>query len=70
MTKFDEYIENMISRRAKERMEELNERLARGLQERTHAEAVEALFAGLTFIGGVADIAAERAQGGRLQSAF
>ena len=70
MGNFDEYIENMISRRAKARMESLNETLARGLKERTHAEAVEALFAGLTFIGGVADILSENGQGGRLQAAF
>ena len=70
MENFDEYIESMVIRRAKARAAEFNERLARGLKERTHAEAVEALFAGLTFIGGVSDIAVESAQGGRLRAAF
>ncbi|MBQ8229120.1 MAG: hypothetical protein IJZ32_00315 [Clostridia bacterium] len=70
MKNFDEYIESMIRRRAKERAERLNAELARGLKERTHAEAVEALFAGLTFIGGVSDILTETAQSKRLQTAF
>lgn len=70
MKNFDEYIESMVERRAKARAERLNEELARGLKERTHAEAVEALFAGLTFMGRVSDILAEGTQGKRLQTAF
>ena len=70
MKNFDEYIESMIERRAKERAESLNEELARGLKERTHAEAVEALFAGLTFIGGVSDTITENVSIQRLQTAF
>lgn len=70
MKNFDEYIESMVERRAKERVQSLNAELARGLKERTHAEAVEALFAGLTFIGGVSDILTETAQSKRLQTAF
>lgn len=70
MKNFDEYIESMVERRAKERVESLNEELARGLKERTHAEAVEALFAGLTFIGGVSDIVKENLSIKGLQTAF
>lgn len=70
MKNFDEYIESMLQRRAKERAKRLNAELARGLKERTHAEAVEALFAGLTFIGGVSDILTETMQSKRLQTAF
>lgn len=70
MKNFDEYIESMVERRAKERAESLNAELARGLKERTHAEAVEALFAGLTFIGGVSDMITESVSIQRLKTAF
>ena len=56
MSQFEEYVTKMEERRAKERCATFNAILARGLQERTHAEAVSALYASLTFVGGVSDI--------------
>ena len=56
MWTFDEYVTEMEERRAREKRAAYNAELARGLRERTHGEAVAALYAALTFVGGVADV--------------
>ncbi|MBQ8342672.1 MAG: hypothetical protein IJY21_01055 [Clostridia bacterium] len=56
MLYFDEYVTKMEERRAREKRAACNAKIAQGLRERTHAQAVAELYAGLTFVGGVSDI--------------
>ncbi len=67
---FEEYVRQMEERSSQEKRAAINAVLAQGLRERTHGETVAALYAALTFVGGVSDVlppvSAERA----LQPAF
>ena len=56
MVKFEEYLLQMEERRAREQREAINNALAQGLREKTHEESVSALYACLTFVGGVSDV--------------
>ena len=60
MTKFDIYVENLVQAKEERRNEEWNRRLCIGLEAKTHEEAVEALFSGLTVILGVRDLQTEK----------
>ena len=56
MSQFEEYVAQMEERRAQEKRAAFNAMLAKGLREKTHAESVSALYAALTFVGGVSDV--------------
>ena len=56
IVKFEEYLLQMEERRAREQREAINNALAQGLREKTHEESVSALYACLTFVGGVSDV--------------
>ena len=56
MLSFDEYVTKMEERRAQEQRAGFNAAIAQGLRERTHGETVAALYAALTFVGGVSDV--------------
>ena len=56
MLNFDEYVTKMEERRAQEQRAGFNAAIAQGLRERTHGETVAALYAALTFVGGVSDV--------------
>ncbi len=56
MTKFDVYAENLATKRAERRNEEINRRLAISLTTKTHEEVVAELFSSLTVILGVGDL--------------
>lgn len=58
---FEEYAGELRAKREAQRMERLNGALARGVQTRSHDEAVRALYAGLTFVGGISDFVKEKA---------
>ena len=70
MVSFDEYINQMEERRAREKRAALNGVLAQSLREKTHSEVVESLYASLTFIGGVSDVLPPVAQQRTAQPAF
>ena len=56
MTKFDVYVDEIAQRRAARRNESLNRELLYRLEHYTKGQAVENLYATLTFIGGVSDV--------------
>ena len=56
--KFEEYANQIRMEKERKRMEKLNGLLAKGIRERTHAEAVRALYCGLTFVGRISDFTA------------
>ena len=70
MLTFDEYLQEMEERRANEKRTAFNRALAQGLREKTHEESVLALYAALTFVGGVLDILSPVAAENRLQLVF
>ena len=64
--KFEAYVNQIRTEKERERMAKLNGALARGIRERTHAEAVRSLYCGLTFVGGISDFTAvERSRKGK-----
>ena len=56
MLNFEEYVTQMEEKRAREKRAAINAAIAQSLRERTHEEAVAALYAALTFVGDVADV--------------
>ena len=70
MFDFDEYVTEMEERRTQEKRARCNEAIAQSLRERTYEESVRALYAGLTFIGGISDVLLPVATERTLQSAF
>ena len=56
MSQFEEYVANIEERRAQEKRAAFNAVLAKGLREKTYVESVSALYAALTFVGGVSDV--------------
>ena len=57
---FEECAKELRIQREKERMQTLNGALLRGIRERSHEEAVLALYKGLTFVGGISDLRGEK----------
>ena len=70
MINFDEYVSEMEERRARERRAKINAMLSQSLREKTHGEMVSALYASLTFVGGVSDVLTPVAQQRTAQPAF
>lgn len=70
MLNFDEYVMQMEERRAREKRADLNAALSQGLREKTHAQAVAELYAGLTFVVGVSDVLPPVGAENRLQPVF
>lgn len=56
MLNFDEYVTKMEERRAEEKLASYNAELYHRLQENTYEDAVQALYASLTFRVGVRDM--------------
>ncbi|MBQ9714196.1 MAG: hypothetical protein IJV83_02625 [Clostridia bacterium] len=56
MSYFEEYITKMEARREAEKRAQANAIIAKSLREKTHEEAVAALYGGLTFVRGVSDV--------------
>ena len=56
MLNFDEYVTNLEERREEEKLAARNEELLRRLTERTYEDAVQELYASLTFRVGVGDM--------------
>lgn len=59
MLNFDEYVEKMEERRAEEKLSVCNAELYRRLAENTYEDAVQELYAALTFRVGVGDLYGE-----------
>ena len=60
MTKFDVYVENLITAREERRDMELNARLEKSLLMKTREEVVAELFGNLTVILGVGELQTEK----------
>ena len=60
MTKFDVYVENLITAREERRDMELNARLEKSLLAKTREEVVAELFGNLTVILGVGELQTEK----------
>lgn len=60
MTKFDVYVENLITAREEKRDTELNARLEKSLLAKTREEVVAELLGGLTVILGVGELQTEK----------
>ena len=70
MVNFDEYVNQMEERRAREKRAKINGMLSQSLREKTHDEVVASLYAALTFVGGVSDVLIPAAQQRTPQPAF
>ena len=70
MLNFDEYVTKMEERRAQEQRAGFNAAIAQGLRERTHGETVAALYAALTFVGGISDVLSPLGEESTLQRAL
>lgn len=59
MLNFDEYVEQIEERRAEEKLSVCNAELLRRLTENTYEDAVQELYAALTFRIGIGDLYGE-----------